>query len=105
MSSSPSKEGKESPLGLTQTASNEYTGHVVNNDGGKHIAPPSKITTKCLLLMFTICTGGFLFGYDIGVISGCLIMKDFVLRFGGGPSDTGGWVLPTHTQSLVSGSE
>lgn len=102
MSSSPTKEeGKESPLGLTTTASNEYGHH--NLDGGMHIAPPSKITTKCLLLMFTICTGGFLFGYDIGVISGCLIMKDFVLRFGGGLNpETGAWELPTQTQSLVS---
>ncbi|KAF8295744.1 general substrate transporter [Clavulina sp. PMI_390] len=32
----------------------------------------------CLFVAF----GGFLFGYDIGVISGCLIMPDFIDRFG-----------------------
>lgn len=37
----------------------------------------SKITTRSMLLMTTVCSGGFLFGYDIGVISGCLIMPDF----------------------------
>jgi SP family sugar:H+ symporter-like MFS transporter len=33
-------------------------------------------------LAIFVAFGGFLFGYDIGVISGCLIMPDFIQRFG-----------------------
>lgn len=39
---------------------------------------------------------------DIGVISGVLIMKNFVLRFGGGATGEGGWELPAHTQSILT---
>lgn len=102
MSDSPNKEGKGSPLGVTHSLSHDGKEISAQDATVVAITQESKITTRCLLLMFTICTGGFLFGYDIGVISGCLIMKDFVLRFGGGPSPTGGWELPAQTQSLVS---
>lgn len=37
---------------------------------------------RAILLAIFIAFGGFLFGYDIGVISGCLIMPDFQRRFG-----------------------
>lgn len=74
MSSSPKEFSKE-PLDLAATSSLE---HSKEHDGAViHASPPAKITKRCLALMFTICMGGFLFGYDIGVISGCLIMKDF----------------------------
>ncbi|KAG9313906.1 general substrate transporter [Chiua virens] len=41
--------------------------------------PTSK---RAILLAIFIAFGGFLFGYDMGVISGCLIMPDFINRFG-----------------------
>ncbi|TFK56384.1 general substrate transporter [Heliocybe sulcata] len=47
-----------------------------------------------------IWPGGFLFGYDIGVISGCLIMPDFVERFGEGPA--GSRVLSASRQSIIT---
>ncbi|PFH49826.1 hypothetical protein AMATHDRAFT_75996 [Amanita thiersii Skay4041] len=44
---------------------------------------------------------GFLFGYDIGVISGCLIMPDFIRRFGE-PDGKGGFVLSSSRQSIIT---
>lgn len=61
---------------LSQTASVQHSPR-----DEKEVMPErsgnSKITTRSMLLMTTVCSGGFLFGYDIGVISGCLIMPDF----------------------------
>lgn len=91
---SPEKEG--SPLGMTRTTSDEET----SGQKADLAAPASKITNKCLLLMMSICSGGFLFGYDIGVISGCLIMRDFIQRFGD-LQGNGTYVLSAHTQSLI----
>jgi len=48
-----------------------------------------------------IAFGGFLFGYDIGVISGCLIMPDFVRRFGEIGSD-GQPFLSSSRQSIIT---
>ncbi|KAH9937389.1 general substrate transporter [Fomitopsis serialis] len=45
--------------------------------------------------------GGFLFGYDIGVISGCLIMDDFVDRFGEQNPD-GSFTLSSSRQSIIT---
>ncbi|KAF8218459.1 general substrate transporter, partial [Tricholoma matsutake] len=44
---------------------------------------------------------GFLFGYDIGVISGCLIMPDFVDRFGQMGTD-GKMFLSSARQSIIT---
>ncbi|THH32820.1 hypothetical protein EUX98_g1313 [Antrodiella citrinella] len=44
---------------------------------------------------------GFLFGYDIGVISGCLIMDDFVRRFGEVGTD-GVPFLSSSRQSIIT---
>ncbi|EMD31107.1 hypothetical protein CERSUDRAFT_120076 [Gelatoporia subvermispora B] len=56
---------------------------------------------KAVLLAAFIAFGGFLFGYDIGVISGCLIMPDFVARFGQQQSD-GSFVLTSSRQSIIT---
>lgn len=65
---SPEKEG--APLGLTKTASHNHNNGLHTSGNQEVLAQhqhwstaPSKITTKCLLLMTTICAGGFLFGY------------------------------------------
>ncbi|CAK5265925.1 unnamed protein product [Mycena citricolor] len=44
---------------------------------------------------------GFLFGYDIGVISGCLIMPDFINRFGEVGAD-GTMFLSSSRQSIIT---
>ncbi|KAJ3895370.1 general substrate transporter [Lentinula edodes] len=46
-------------------------------------------------------TGGFLFGYDIGVISGLLVMPDFVQRFGQENPD-GSFTLSSSRQSIIT---
>ncbi|KAI0275471.1 general substrate transporter [Gloeopeniophorella convolvens] len=50
---------------------------------------------------FYCIRAGFLFGYDIGVISGCLIMPDFVRRFGEIGSD-GQPFLSSSRQSIIT---
>ncbi|KAF8167584.1 general substrate transporter [Crassisporium funariophilum] len=44
---------------------------------------------------------GFLFGYDIGVISGCLIMPDFINRFGEMDAN-GNMFLSSSRQSIIT---
>ncbi|KZT08817.1 general substrate transporter [Laetiporus sulphureus 93-53] len=56
---------------------------------------------RAILLAIFIAFGGFLFGYDIGVISGCLIMDDFVERFGQQNSD-GSYTLSSSRQSIIT---
>ncbi|CAE6429736.1 unnamed protein product [Rhizoctonia solani] len=56
---------------------------------------------KAIVFCFFVAFGGFLFGYDIGVISGCLIMPDFVERFGVQLPD-GTWELDAHRQSIIT---
>ncbi|PWN39407.1 putative monosaccharide transporter [Ceraceosorus guamensis] len=69
----------------------------------EHEESHPKITGISVLLGIVIACAGFLFGYDIGVISGCLIMEDFVVRFGGGQNPvTGNWELPDDTASLIT---
>ncbi|KAJ7608721.1 general substrate transporter [Roridomyces roridus] len=55
---------------------------------------------RAILLATFIAFGGFLFGYDIGVISGCLIMPDFIDRFGQMGSD-GQMFLSSSRQSII----
>ncbi|KZT22640.1 sugar transporter [Neolentinus lepideus HHB14362 ss-1] len=55
---------------------------------------------KVILLAVFIAFGGFLFGYDMGVISGCLIMPDFIERFGEGPP--GSKILTSSRQSIIT---
>ncbi|KAI8980586.1 general substrate transporter [Trametes punicea] len=56
---------------------------------------------KAILLATFVAFGGFLFGYDIGVISGCLIMPDFVRRFG--TTDANGVsTLSASRQSIIT---
>ncbi|KAI0352263.1 general substrate transporter [Trametes cingulata] len=56
---------------------------------------------KAVLLATFIAFGGFLFGYDIGVISGCLIMPDFIDRFGT-VDGSGNAVLSPARQSIIT---
>ncbi|KAJ7894575.1 general substrate transporter [Mycena leptocephala] len=58
-------------------------------------------TGRATLLAVFIAFGGFLFGYDIGVISGCLIMPDFVDRFGQVGAD-GQMFLSSSRQSIIT---
>ncbi|KAG8694897.1 hypothetical protein FRC08_008194 [Ceratobasidium sp. 394] len=61
----------------------------------------SSVNSKAIIFCFFVAFGGFLFGYDIGVISGCLIMPDFIERFGElGPD--GQYVLSAHRQSIIT---
>ncbi|KAF5385355.1 hypothetical protein D9615_001062 [Tricholomella constricta] len=56
---------------------------------------------RAIQLAIFIAFGGFLFGYDIGVISGCLIMPDFINRFGEiGPD--GKMFLSSSRQSIIT---
>ncbi|KIY65663.1 general substrate transporter [Cylindrobasidium torrendii FP15055 ss-10] len=57
---------------------------------------------RAVLLAIFIAFGGFLFGYDIGVISGCLIMPDFAKRFGEFNSEAGEWQLNSSQQSIIT---
>ncbi|KAI0756097.1 general substrate transporter [Daedaleopsis nitida] len=58
-------------------------------------------TNHKAVLLATFIAFGFLFGYDIGVISGCLIMPDFIERFGTQNAD-GSWVLSPARQSIIT---
>ncbi|KAG2050358.1 sugar transporter [Suillus hirtellus] len=49
---------------------------------------------------FFIAFGGFLFGYDMGVISGCLIMPDFIRQFGQ-EGTNGQYYLSSSRQSII----
>jgi len=58
---------------------------------------------KAILLAVFVAFGGFLFGYDIGVISGCLIMPDFQRRFGHPLNDgSGKYELSPGRQSIIT---
>ncbi|KAJ3757213.1 general substrate transporter [Lentinula raphanica] len=61
--------------------------------------------TRAIVLAFFVAfdlsAGGFLFGYDIGVISGLLVMPDFVQRFGQENPD-GTFTLSESRQSIIT---
>ncbi|KAN0100169.1 Sugar transporter domain containing protein [Tylopilus felleus] len=57
-------------------------------------------TSKKAVLLAIFIAFGFLFGYDMGVISGCLIMPDFIYRFGQVDS-TGQSYLSSSRQSII----
>ncbi|TFL03496.1 general substrate transporter [Pterulicium gracile] len=64
------------------------------------VASKSLNRNSTLLAIF-IAFGGFLFGYDIGVISGCLVMDDFKRRFGELGSD-GQYFLSSERSSIIT---
>ncbi|RXW18128.1 hypothetical protein EST38_g7728 [Candolleomyces aberdarensis] len=62
----------------------------------------TKVTNRnAVQLAIFIAFGGFLFGYDIGVISGCLIMPDFIRRFGEIDAN-GEYFLSSSRQSIIT---
>ncbi|KAF4604654.1 hypothetical protein EYR40_003429 [Pleurotus pulmonarius] len=58
-------------------------------------------TNRRAILLAVFIAFGFLFGYDIGVISGCLIMPDFIDRFGETQGD-GTKILTPSRQSIIT---
>ncbi|KDN53436.1 putative monosaccharide transporter [Tilletiaria anomala UBC 951] len=70
----------------------------VTASGQKVVVEDSKVTTKALTVAAGVTIGGFLFGYDIGVISGCLIMPDFFRRF----EPAGATELSSQNASLIT---
>ncbi|KAF8531542.1 general substrate transporter [Gautieria morchelliformis] len=65
--------------------------------------PPRVLSSKkAIAFCFFVAFGGFLFGYDIGVISGCLIMKDFNNRFGDLINPDGTRTLSASRQSIIT---
>ncbi len=89
------KSGKESPV-HTSIMDNHSAEIIKNADGSELIVQEARITTKTKIVGAAITIGGFLFGYDIGVISGCLIMPAFYVRFGGVTS------MPQESASLLT---
>lgn len=65
---------------------------------GSAVVPTNRYA---ILLAVFIAFGGFLFGYDIGVISGCLIMPDFIRRFGEQGAD-GTYFLSSSRSSIIT---
>ncbi|KIJ66482.1 hypothetical protein HYDPIDRAFT_86208 [Hydnomerulius pinastri MD-312] len=57
-------------------------------------------TSRRAVLLAIFIAFGFLFGYDMGVISGCLIMPDFISRFGQMGPD-GQAYLSSSRQSII----
>ncbi|KAG2743705.1 general substrate transporter [Suillus brevipes Sb2] len=57
-------------------------------------------TSRRAVLLAIFIAFGFLFGYDMGVISGCLIMPDFIRRFGQEGTD-GQYYLSSSRQSII----
>ncbi|KAF6765549.1 general substrate transporter [Ephemerocybe angulata] len=61
----------------------------------------AKVSNRNAIQLAIFVAFGFLFGYDIGVISGCLIMPDFIRRFGElGPD--GEYFLSSSRQSIIT---
>ncbi|KAG2099885.1 uncharacterized protein F5147DRAFT_711408 [Suillus discolor] len=59
------------------------------------------VPTRCRAVLLAIFIAfGFLFGYDIGVISGCLIMPDFIRQFGQ-EGTNGQYYLSSSRQSII----
>ncbi|KAF8581688.1 general substrate transporter [Ramaria rubella] len=65
-------------------------------------APHVLSNKKAIIFCFFVAFGGFLFGYDIGVISGCLIMEDFNNRFGDILNADGTRTLSANRQSIIT---
>ncbi|TEB04014.1 sugar transporter [Coprinellus micaceus] len=61
----------------------------------------AKATNRYAIQLAIFIAFGFLFGYDIGVISGCLIMPDFIRRFGE-IDENGEYYLSSSRQSIIT---
>ncbi|CAK9785869.1 putative sugar transporter [Cutaneotrichosporon oleaginosum] len=58
------------------------------------------MVSKSIIFCFVAAFGGWVFGYDIGYISGCLIMDPFVEMMG--EFKDGAWVLEPKRQSIIT---
>ncbi|ORY08993.1 MFS monosaccharide transporter-like protein [Clohesyomyces aquaticus] len=66
----------------THRKSVEDTSRWVGKHEGYDTTPLPRLTWISFVMGILISMGGFIFGYDIGQISGFLAMKDFLNRFG-----------------------
>ncbi|WVQ84241.1 hypothetical protein IAT38_006393 [Cryptococcus sp. DSM 104549] len=56
---------------------------------------------RSIIFCFFAAFGGWVFGYDIGYISGCLIMPDFIQQMGEQDA-AGAWTLTSQRQSIIT---
>ncbi|KAI5450929.1 hypothetical protein NCC49_002669 [Naganishia albida] len=61
----------------------------------------ARTNLRIILFLIFASSGGFLFGYDIGVISSCLVMPPFVRHFGELRPD-GTYYLSTSRESIIT---
>ncbi|BEJ03737.1 hypothetical protein CcaverHIS641_0109120 [Cutaneotrichosporon cavernicola] len=58
------------------------------------------MVSKSIIFCFVAAFGGWVFGYDIGYISGCLIMDPFIEKMG--EFKDGAWVLEPQRLSIIT---
>ena len=70
--------------------------------GSGHVNTPiRRLTWRSLVMGVVVSMGGFIFGYDIGQISGILEMEDFLHRFGEPNPDGSGYEFSNVRSGLI----
>lgn len=90
----PKHSGEPTSYAMADDVSDDKVAHVDN----KVVLEDTRVTKKALIISAGVTCAGFLFGYDIGVISGCLIMPEFYRRF----EPAGATGLSTEHASLIT---